>query len=417
MNQRINESDTSSPRGNAVYINKLNKIKVLGLIREHGSISRAEIVEITGLSAPTVSRIVKGLTREEKLVESIGIGDSSGGRPPVMLRFTGELSYIIGVDLGATTTRGVLSDLNGKFIEEIEFPTRLKEGFKVIVGDVGNLIQKLAASRRKETSARIFGVGIAVAGLVDLQKNLIEYSPDFKWHKVDIARALNEKVAYPIIFDNVTRLMALGAYSYGKGMKSRDFICINVGYGIGAGVIVNGELLTGKRGFAGEFGHITMDRASKIQCSCEKYGCLEALASGKAIALAAKGFLAGGEASKLNELCQGKIDRVTAEMVAEAAKQGDALALKVFNKATEYLGIGIASLVNLFNPEMVLIGGGVSMAGDLFFENIRKVVGQHVMQSSGQKLGINPMAFGKNAALMGAFALVLNRVLNLSLIR
>jgi glucokinase-like ROK family protein len=417
LNQRINESDTSSPKGNAVYINKLNKIKVLGLIRDHGTISRAEIVEITGLSAPTVSRIVKGLTREEKLLESIGIGDSSGGRPPVMLRFTGELSYVIGVDLGATTTRGVLSDLNGKFIEEIEYPTRLKEGFKVIVGDVGNLIQKLAASQRKKTSARIFGVGIAVAGLVDLQKNLIKYSPDFKWNKVDIVGALKDKVDFPIIFDNVTRLMALGGLSYGKGMKSRDFICINVGYGIGAGVIVNGELLTGTRGFAGEFGHITMDRASDIQCSCEKYGCLEALASGKAIALAAQRLLADGEESKMNELCQGKIDRVTAKMVAEAAKLGDTLALEVFNEATEYIGIGIASLVNLFNPEMVLIGGGVSLAGDLFFDNIRKVVGQHVMQSSGWELQILPVAFGENAALMGAFALVLNQVLNLSLVR
>jgi glucokinase len=104
-------------------------------------------------------------------------------------------------------------------------------------------------------------------------------------------------------------------------------------------------------------------------------------------------------------------------MVAEAAKQGDALALKVFNEATEYLGIGIAGLVNLFNPEMVLIGGGVSLAGDLFFDNIREVAGQHVMQSNGRELEIHPVAFGKNAALMGAFALVLNQVLNLSLIR
>jgi len=110
LNQRINESDTSSPKGNAVYINKLNKIKVLGLIRDHGTISRAEIVEITGLSAPTVSRIVKGLTREEKLLESIGIGDSSGGRPPVMLRFTGELSYVIGVDLGDTLALEVFNE-------------------------------------------------------------------------------------------------------------------------------------------------------------------------------------------------------------------------------------------------------------------------------------------------------------------
>ena len=411
------ETKSIIPKGNAVYINKLNKIEVLGLIREHGTISRAEIVEISGLSAPTISRIVKGLIREEKLVESIGIGDSSGGRPPVMLKFKGEKSYVIGIDLGATATRGVLSDLNGNFIEEIKFPTRLKDGFEEIVGDVGDLIQKLANSNMKTTSARIFGVGIAVAGLVDLENNIIEYSPDFNWHNVDIVETLSRKIDYPIIFDNVTRLMALGGLSYGKGKKSKNFICINVGYGIGSGVIVNGELLTGANGFAGEFGHITADRDSKIQCSCSKYGCLEALASGRAIASTAQGLLLNGEESKIFELCNGEISLVTAHMVAEAADLGDELSLRIFNEATDHLGIGIANLINLFNPEMVIIGGGVSLAGDLFFDNIRRVVGRHVIQSSGKDLPIIPVAFGENAALMGAFALILKRVMDLSLIQ
>ncbi len=410
------ETESRAPKGNAVYINRLNKIEVLGLIREHGTISRAEIVEISGLSAPTVSRIVKGLIREEKLVESIGIGDSSGGRPPVMLKFKGEDSYVIGIDMGATATRGVLSDLNGKFIEEIKFPTRLNDGFEEIAGDVGDLIQKLADSDRKAASARIFGVGIAVAGLVDFEHNIIEYSPDFKWHNVDIVGELRKKIDYPIIFDNVTRLMALGGLSYGKGMKSNNFICINVGYGIGSGVIVDGELLRGARGFAGEFGHITAERDSKIQCSCEKYGCLEALASGKAIASNAQRLLSDGKKSKILELCKGEISLVTAKTVAEAASQGDELSLRIFNEATDHIGIGIANLVNLFNPEMVIIGGGVSLAGDLFFDNIRHVVGQHVIQSSGKDLPIIPVAFGENAALMGAFALILKRVMDLSLI-
>ena len=410
------ETESRAPKGNAVYINRLNKIEVLGLIREHGTISRAEIVEISGLSAPTVSRIVKGLIREEKLVESIGIGDSSGGRPPVMLKFKGEDSYVIGIDMGATATRGVLSDLNGKFIEEIKFPTRLNDGFEEIAGDVGDLIQKLADSDRKAASARIFGVGIAVAGLVDFEHNIIEYSPDFKWHNVDIVGELRKKIDYPIIFDNVTRLMALGGLSYGKGMKSNNFICINVGYGIGSGVIVDGELLRGARWFAGEFGHITAERDSKIQCSCEKYGCLEALASGKAIASNAQRLLSDGKKSKILELCKGEISLVTAKTVAEAASQGDELSLRIFNEATDHIGIGIANLVNLFNPEMVIIGGGVSLAGDLFFDNIRHVVGQHVIQSSGKDLPIIPVAFGENAALMGAFALILKRVMDLSLI-
>jgi glucokinase-like ROK family protein len=403
------------PKGNAVYINRLNKIKVLGLIREYGSISRAKIVTKSGLSAPTVTRIVDSLITEEQLVVSEGMGVSNGGRPPVMLRFKGEKNYVIGVDLGATTTRGVLSNLNGKFIEEIEFPTRLDDGFEEIMNDMADLILELGSSKKKSSRSKIYGVGIAVAGLVDLNKNIIEYSPDFNWHNVDIVKSLSGRIEYPIIFDNVTRLMALGGLCYGKGQRSRNFICINVGYGIGSGIIINGELLTGKDGFAGEFGHITIDKDSDIQCNCMKYGCLEALASGNAIALTAQSRLARGQESLLNEMCEGDINSVTTKMVADAAKEGDELALNVFSRATEYIGIGIANLVNLFNPELIVIGGGVSMAGDIFFDNIRKAASKHVMQSTPRELHILPVAYGENAALMGAFSLILNRILNLDL--
>ena len=404
------------PRGSTEYISRLNKIKILGLIREHGTISRADIVKMTALSAPTVSRIVNGLIDEEKLVGAIGMGNSSGGRPPVMLKFKGDTSYVIGVDLGATTTRGVLSDLNGKFVEEIDLPTRLSEGPEKIFDDVVRVIQKLADSERKLEDSRIFGVGIAVAGLVDVQNEIIVYSPDFNWHNIDLIGALRERIEFPVIFDNVTRLMALGGLRFGAARKSKNFICINVGYGIGSGIIVNGELLTGRDGFAGEFGHMTIDKDIDILCSCGKYGCLEALASGKAIAITAQSRLARGQQSILLEMSGGDINSVTAKMVVDAAKEGDELSLNVFNRAIEYIGIGIANLVNLFNPELIVIGGGVSMAGETFFDSIKNVIHKHLLQASAKELPILPVAFGKNAALMGAFALVLNRILNLDLI-
>ena len=406
-------SSSNLPRGNALYINRLNKINILGLIREYGTMSRADIVKKSGLSAPTVTRIVDGLIKEEKLVVSVGIGTSNGGRPPVLLKFNGEKNYVIGIDLGATTTRGVLSNLNGKFITEIEFSTRLEEGFEVIMDDVAELINELAESKKSIQKNRIYGVGIAVAGLIDLQHNIVEYSPVFDWYKADIIKALEPKVEFPIIFDNVTRLMALGGLCYGKGRKHSNFICINVGYGIGSGIIVNGKLLTGTDGFAGEFGHITIDRDSDIQCSCKKYGCLEALASGKAIAQSAKSRLADGQTSILIEMCNGDFSKVTAKMVADAAKGGDELALDVFTRAMEHLGIGISNLINVFNPDLIIIGGGVSLAGDIFFDKIREVVAKNIMQPNSRQVQILPMAYEENAALMGAFSLILNKVLNL----
>jgi glucokinase-like ROK family protein len=413
----LNNPEAKLPKGNAVYINRLNKIKILGLIREYGTISRAEIVTKSGLSAPTVTRIVNSLINDEKLVLSMGMGSSNGGRPPVLLKFNGQRNYVIGIDLGATAIRGVLSDLNGSFLEEIKIITRLDSGFDEIMDDVANLIGELAASKKKSGRSVIYGVGIAVAGLIDMKQNIVAYSPVFDWKNVDIISALEKKVDIPVIFDNVTRLMALGGLCYGKGQRSANFICVNVGYGIGSGIIVNGSLLTGSHGFAGEFGHMTIEKDSDIQCSCKKYGCLEALASGKAIALTAQSRLARGQKSILNELCDSDISAVTAKMVAEAANKGDELALNVFKRAIEYIGIGIANLVNLFNPEMIVIGGGVSMAGDIFFDTVKEVVGKHVMPSGKGELEIYPVAYGENAALMGAFALILNKVLNLEFVK
>lgn len=403
------------PKGSAEYINRLNKIKILGLIRESSTISRADLVKKSGLSAPTVTRIVDFLINDKKLVVSLGIGDSKGGRPPILLKFDGKSNYVIGIDLGATVTRGVLSNLDGEFIKEIDFPTRLDKGFDVIMDDVSNLINQLADSKKNLRRDRIYGVGIAVAGLINLNKQIVDYSPVFDWNQANVLGALESKVEFPVIFDNVTRLMALGGMCYGKGQSQQHFICINVGYGIGAGIIVNGKLLTGADGYAGEFGHITIDKNSDIQCSCKKYGCLEALASGKAIAITAQSRLARGQESLLNEMCQGDHSKVTAKMVADAAKEDDELALNVFTRAMEYIGIGIANLIGIFNPDLIVIGGGVSLAGDIFFDNIRSVVQKNLMQPTARQVQILPVAFGANAAIMGSFSLILNNVLNFEL--
>jgi glucokinase-like ROK family protein len=343
------------------------------------------------------------------------MGSSSGGRPPLLVKFNSEQNYVIGIDLGATFTRGALSNLDGKFINEIKIPTKLESGFDAIMEDLSDLIHRLSNGNSKVKKQRIFGVGIAVAGLINRRKNLVEYSPDFDWYNVDIANALGKSIEFPVIFDNVTRLMALGGLSYGAGQKLQNFICVNVGYGIGAGIIVDGKLLMGADGFAGEFGHITVETDSDIQCSCKKYGCLEALASGKAIALTARSRIARGQSSLLVELCGGDVNKVTAKMVADATRKGDELASNVFNRAMDYIGIGISSLVNIFNPELVTIGGGVSLAGDIFFDNIRKSVDRNIMQPTSREVEILPVTFGENAALMGAFALILQRVLNLDI--
>jgi len=407
--------DYSKPNANASYINKLNKIKIIDLIRSSNGISRADIAKKTHLSPPTVSRIVEDLIEEELVIE-VGEGESKGGRRPTLLEFSGENHYIIGIDLGTTNIYGVLTDLNARIIAEEKIPTEVETGFHQVMKRTATVIQDLEENLGKKKQKKIFGIGMAVAGLINRKRMIVEFSPDFHWHEVNVVGELSKWHDIPIVFDNVTRVMALGELCFGVGREHRNFICVNVGYGIGSGIIVEGIPLYGFNGMAGEFGHITLDRNSSIQCDCGNFGCLEALASGNAIAKAVQRKLKDGKSSILTEMCEGNVECITAEMVANAAKQGDALAWEIFETAVEYLGIGIAALVNLFNPEVVVIGGGVTQAGDILFDKVRKVVRARALHKVVQEVEIMPATFGMKAAAMGAVSLVLNKVLTFDLV-
>ncbi len=402
------------PKGNAAYMSRLNRIKILSVIRERGEVSRAEIVRVVGLSAPTVTRVVEGLIRDDKLALEVGTGDSHGGRPPILVRFNGAGNYVIGIDLGTTAIRGAVANLNAEILAETSVPTEVETGADAVIERVASVIEELMNTDTVERS-RILGVGMAVAGLINRQENTVEFSPDFNWRHVDIQTPLARRIDIPIIFDNVTRVMALGELWYGIGKNITSFVCVNVAYGIGAGIIVDGRPLYGSEGMAGEFGHVTLERESSAQCKCGNFGCLEALSSGRAIAQAAQRELATGRHSSLTEMSNGRSTQITARMVIEAARAGDELATEVFHTAVDYLGVGIAGLINLLNPEAVVIGGGVAQAGDILFDRLNEIVRKHVMPRHADRVNLLPVTHGMNATVMGAVSLVLNKVLTFSL--
>jgi len=389
----------------------LNKARITTLIRDSNGTSRADLARQTGLSAPTVSRIVETLIKDGLVIES-GAGASRGGRRPTLLRFSGVDSFIVGVDLGTTNIYAVLADLGARVIAEIRRPTRVEEGFDRVMERTSAVIEELR-NRLGRKKARVCGIGMAIAGLINREREIVEFSPDFHWHNVDVRAGLPVSREIPVVFDNVTRVMALGEMWYGAGRNHRNFIMINVGYGIGAGIIVQGSPLYGLKGLAGEFGHITMQMKSDELCDCGNFGCLEALASGNAIAKRARRELGGGAVSVLTGMCEGDLSRVSAEMVAAAAKRGDGMAWDIFNEAAEYLGLGIAGLINLFNPEAVFIGGGVAQAGDILFDKIRKTVNSRALNKAASEVAIRPATFGTSAAVMGALSLILSGVVNL----
>jgi len=308
-----------------------------------------QIVEESGLSAPTVTRVVESLIREEALVREAGMGNSKGGRRPTLIQLRNDANAVVGVDLGTTAIRGILADLSAGILAEVETYTPVEAGFGKVMESVATVVDRLLSTEPAKKK-RIHGIGMAVAGLINNKSKVVEFSPDFGWENVNIRQALNSRFDVPVIFDNVTRVMAMGELWNGKGRGYRDFVCVNVGYGIGAGIVSNRQPFHGAEGLAGEFGHITLEKDSPIQCKCGNYGCLEALASGRGIALAAQRALESGRESVLRSACEWDLSLVTAKMVSRAAEAGDELAHEVFIRAAGYVGIGIATLINLFNP-------------------------------------------------------------------
>jgi glucokinase-like ROK family protein len=396
----------------AGLMNLTNKRLILKLVKQNSHISRSDIAKKTGLTPPSISRIVDELVHKDNLIEYMGIGHSNGGRPPVMLKFKNEKNYIIGIDLGATYIRGCLVDLNAKFISEIQVPTEIERGFNSIIEKLVQVINKL--KDRKEENAKIWGIGIGVAGLVNNKTGIIESSPDFGWTNIDLREILSKRIDLPFFYDNSTRLMALGELNMGRNNNLKNFAVINVGYGIAIGLVIDGKPIKGHAGFAGEFGHISVDTNSSVKCKCGMYGCLEALASGHRISDLGKMALKNGEASILKDMCEGNPHLVTAELVSMAAKQGDPSSIRIYDTITEYLAKGIGTIANVLNPESVYIGGGISLAGKFFFDLIESKKSRYLL-SPNQDLRIESTTFKEHATSIGAVSLVLEKVMKLQL--
>jgi N-acetylglucosamine repressor len=403
------------PKMDSTYINKLNKIKVLELIRKEKSISRADIAKAVRLSAPTITRIVDSLIRNEKLVVDLGVGSSDGGRPPNLVSFASDSRFIIGVDIGRTTINAALADLDAKIVQESKLPTGAEDGFKKVMERVAAIVEELIARSRVDRRD-IMGVGLAIGGIIDKKLSIIEFSPDFGWTDVDPASMLSKLLGLPVRIDNVTRLTAVGELHYGIGKKYRDFICVNVGYGIGAGIIVEGAPYYGSHGAAGEFGHIVVSKDDERLCNCGNRGCIEAIASGYGIARTMRENIGRGKSSSLVETCNGDLEKITAEMVAQAAGAGDELSREVIQEAMECLAIGIVNLITLFDPEAIILCGRVALAGEIVLAPIRAMVASRSINVYRQDIHIGLATYGPRATVMGALALILDEVLNLNLI-
>nr|MDA8218582.1 ROK family protein [Dehalococcoidales bacterium] len=284
------------------------------------------------------------------------------------------------------------------------WPTQSESGPAAVLDRIAAAIQQTV---EPEPMSAITGIGLGAPGPLDPWRGVIRSAPNLPgWIDVPLRDRIQERVGRPVFVGNDANLAALGELYFGAARGLKHVVYMTVSTGIGGGVIVDGRLLLGRSGLAGEVGHMTIE-PNGPRCGCGNYGCLEALASGPAIARDAQARIANGARSKLTELVHGDLALLDAVAVEQAAREGDELAVDVLRRAGTYVGIGVTNLLHLFDPEMVVIGGGVSRAGDFLFRPVIETVKLRAMSSYSEGIAIVPAALGDNAGLMGAVALVL----------
>ncbi|PYI54936.1 ROK family transcriptional regulator [Paenibacillus flagellatus] len=392
--------------GSFQLMKSLNRSLVLTTIRSAGPISRAEIAKRTALTPPTVTNIVNELIEEKFVVES-EIGASSGGRKPILLKLNAQAFSIVGVDVGVGAIKTMLTDLDANVIGESRRPLPPRPDAETFLDE----LKRAVAERIGEAGPDrpVVGIGVGMHGLVNPEEGVSVFAPNLHLRQLPIRDSLEEAFSLPVYVENDVVAMALGEQWFGGGRETDHFICVNIGVGVGAGIVLNRTLFRGSSYSAGELGHTTVD-LNGPRCSCGNYGCLQTLVSGPAIAEWVQNEIALGRRSSLEPGEAGSLGAITGERVYEAALAGDELALEAFRKAGRLLGIGLTNMIHTINPQKIILGGGVAQAGPLLTEPLAETVRARALESSVRHLTIETSRLGDRATAIGAVTIVLSRL-------
>jgi len=400
-------SEIIIPVGSFQGMKSQNKSAILNVVRQHGLISRAEIAKLTKLTPPTVTNLVGELI-DTKLVVETDLGESTGGRKPILLSINAFAFYVVGVYAGPKKVKAVAATLDGNVITQVEAkyvenPTG-EQFLKALEDVIRKVIQE--TSMKKEA---ILGIGVGMHGLVDSELGHAIFAPHLNLRDIPIKAYLKEKFDLPVEVENDIRAQAIGEGWFGQGKGVPNFILFRVGTGVGAGIILDYQLYRGTSYTAGEIGHTTID-INGPKCSCGNYGCLETLVGGTALARRAQQAIRFGKKSILEEMVHGNLELIDGKILFSAARQNDQVAMDVLEDTGRYLGIGIANLINTLNPSLIILSGGVFGASDFIMGSLRMTVEKRALAKPAQAVSIVISKLGENAIAIGAFTLLLKKL-------
>lgn len=312
--------------------------------------------------------------------------------------------YSIGIDVGGTNVKIAIVDGKGNIIYSNSVPTRAEMGYEYTIKNMKETIYA-SLKETKLTIENITGIGFGLPGQINSDEGLVRLLPNIPgWKDVPLGKIMEDEFKVKVKLDNDVRVATLGEFNFGAGQGCKNLICLTVGTGIGSGIIANGQLIRGASMSAGEIGHMILQKHNGPICGCGATGCLEAFASGPSIVKMAKEYLEGGKSTLYQELAAS--GPITPFLVYEAALQGDAVAKRIFTTTGEWIGLALVSVVNLLNPEKIIVGGGVGQSGNLLLDPIRKVIQERALQVSADAVEIVTAELGESAGVVGASLLV-----------
>jgi predicted NBD/HSP70 family sugar kinase len=385
------------PTANRDLIRAINRSTVLNMIKNHGPLSRTAIAQRTGLSAATITAIAGELIQRGLVFEKEE-GDSSGGRRPILLALNPAGGCVIGIKLAEDQITGALTDLKATILARYTAPITVPD-LETVIETIAEVVETLLANARNRPR-RFLGVGIGLAGIVDDRKGILRHSPIFGWKNVPLTDLMASQIGAPIYIDNDVNTLTITELWFGKGKGVDNFLTVTIGRGVGLGIVLNGQVYLGARGGVGEFGHTVIDPQG-LACACGKHGCLETYVADPAILRMA------GEAAARGELpCPPK----NVDELVGFARSGNASAQHIFTHAGQVLGLGIANLINILNPELIIVSGEGVRAGDFLFEPMRAAVAANVMPGLAGDTQIDVEPWDDYAWARGAAGLVLQRL-------
>jgi glucokinase-like ROK family protein len=376
--------------------NEIRRNLILRALLDNGQLSLTDLMKITGVTIPVVSGIISSLVKEGLIIEVKDKDNTQAGRPPYLVKLNGKAGFILGVDIGRLFTNFIVMDLEHNILIDVRRKSIPLSNDISLIGQLEKEI-KGVISEGKISWNKLLGIGISIPGMV---KGRIGASETyFNFGNKSAKEMLEEKFKKPVHIEHDLQAMALGELWFGGAKNEKNALCINFGWGLGVGIILDGKVYYGEDGYAGEFGHIQIIPDGEL-CYCGKKGCLETVSSSRAITKIAQQRIEKGATTRiLNEVS--KIEDIDSKTIFQAANQGDQFSIEIIEEAGGFLGSGIAILINLFNPSLIILGGGVSNAAPYLIDIIKSNAMKHSLVQLNKNVRFVTSKLGYKAGALG----------------